>query len=219
MIFILICVAAVGGFQYAKYMKTKVSAKVVSKPEKVAARVMSKSETELRSSMRILWESRATLLRAYIVSEINNRRDTDEAKDKLLKNARDLGASIQPYYGYFARSILTGFLKNDVSLTAKVIKSAKLGKKADLDWNKDNWYSNAFLLAGFFAITHNQTKEDLKNMLYKHLDLTMGEIEAMLEKDEAKDLKYYEKDRAHMLMFSDVLVDGLVKQFPERFKE
>ena len=74
-------------------------------------------------------------------------------------------------------------------------------------------------MAGFFAITHNQTKEDLKDMLYKHLDLTWGEIDAILKKDEKKDLNYYGRDRAHMIMFSDVLVDGLVKQFPDRFKE
>ena len=218
-ILILICMAAIGGFKHDQNIKAKVAAKIMPEPEKVAAKVMSKSETELRSSMRTLWESRATLLRAYIVSEMNESRDTDEAKDKLLKNARDLGASIQPYYGYFARSILTGFLKNDVLLTVKVIKSAKLGNKVDLDWNKDNWYANAFLLAGFFAITHNQTKEDLKDMLYKHLDLTMGEIEAILKKEEKKDLDYYEKDRAHMVMVSDVLVDGLVKQMPNKFKE
>ena len=174
-ILVLSCVAAMNGCVYAEDVTTK-----------MAPKVMSKSESDLRQSMRALWESRATLLRAYIVSEMNNSKDAKEDKDKLLKNAGDLGASIQPYYGYFARSILTGFLKNDVLLTVKVIKSAKLGNKVDLDWNKDNWYSNAFLLAGFFAITHNQTKEDLKDMLYKHLDLTMGEIEAILKKDKKK---------------------------------
>lgn len=180
---------------------------------------MSKSEAELRSSMRALWESRAILLRAYIVSATNDSKDVDEAKDKLLRNTRDLGASIRPYYGYFAKSILTGILKNDVSLTAEVIKSAKLGNKSNLDWNKANWYANALVLAGFFAITHNQTKADLKDMLFKHLDLTWGEIDAILKKDKKKDLEYYEKDRAHMIMFSDVLVDGLIKQFPGRFKD
>ena len=74
-------------------------------------------------------------------------------------------------------------------------------------------------MAGFFAIPHNQTKKDLTDMLCKHLDLTWGEIEAILTKDEKKDLDYYEKDRAHMVMFSDILVDGLIKQFPNRFKD
>ena len=203
---ILFCATAISSFTYAE----EVNAKAVVK-------VMGKSEAELRLSMRTLWESRATLLRAYIVSAMNDSKDVEDAKEKLLKNTRDLGASIQPCYGYWARSILTGLLKNDVLLTGEVVKSAKLGNKTNLDWNKKNWYANAILLAGFFAITHSQTKADLKDMLFKHLDLTMGEIEAILKKDAAKDLDYYEKDRAHMIMFSDVLTDGLVKQCYTKF--
>ena len=317
-ILILVSVAIIGGFQHAEDINTK-----------IAPKVMSKSEIELRSSMRVLWESRAILLRAYIVSAINDSKDMGEAKDKLLKNAGDLGGSIKSYYGGFASSFLTGFLKNDVKLTEEVIKAAKSGNKEALDLagkadkeamdlaekargktlditekakakaldltekargkaldltekargkaldltEKDNkealdlvkkakeialdlvkkakeiardlikkaqktaldmterakkealdrakkrWYENANNLAGFFAIPRNQTKKDLTDMLYKHLDLTWGEIEAILAKDGAKDLEYYEKDRAHMVMFSDMLVDGLVKQFPGKFKE
>ena len=199
---------AMSGFSYAKEMKTG-----------MAVKIMSKSEVKLKSNMRALWESRATLLRNYIVSAMNHSKDVDKARDKLLKNASDLGASIRPYYGYWAGGILTGFLKKDVELTAKVIKAVKAGNKKDLDWDRNTWYANAFALAGFFAITHNQTMKDLTNMLYKHLDLTMGEIQSILKKAVAKDLEYYEKDRAHMLIFSDVLTDGLIKQFPKKFKE
>ena len=101
-----------------------------------APEIMSKSEAELRSSMRTLWESRATLLRAYIISEMNDFKDINEARDKLLKNAGDLGGSINPYYGSWAGGILAGFLKNDVRLTEKVIKAAKKGNKEALDLTK-----------------------------------------------------------------------------------
>lgn len=205
---VLFCLVDIKGFTHAEDLKAE-----------IAPKVMSQSEAAIRSANKALWESRATLLREYIVSAMNGSKDADEAKAKLLKNTRDLGASIRPYYGYWAKSILTGLLKNDVLLTGEVIKSAKTGTKEDLDWAKKKWYANAFAVAGFFAITHNQTKEDLVKMFYKHLDLTWGEIEAILKKNEGKDLDYYEKDRAHMIMVSYVLVDGLIKQFPDRFKE
>ena len=207
-VIVLICAVSVKGFTRAAEVDAKMA----------APRAASKPEVELRLSMRALWESRATFLRAYVVSAINNSKDVYEARDKLIKNAGDLGASIQPYYGYWARSILTGLLKKNVLLTAEVIKAAKAGNKNDLDWNKKMWYANAFALAGFFYITRNQTKEDLTAMLYKHLDFTMSGIEAMLRKDEKKDLEYYGKDHAHMAMFSDILTDGIVKQFPDKFK-
>ena len=184
----------------------------------IESKGMSRSETELRSAMRGLWATRATLLRGYIVSAMNDSEDADEAKGKLLDNAADLGASIRPYYGYWAKSILTGLLKKDVMLTGGVIKAAKLGDKDGLEWAKNIWYVNALAVAGFFAITHNQTMQDLTDMFNKHLDLTWGEIDAILKKDKAKDLEYFEKDKAHMLMVSDVLVDGLIKQMPKRFR-
>lgn len=201
--------------------------------------------------------------------------------------------AINPYYGSWAGSFLTGFLKKDVMLTEKVIKAAKkvneksttltekakekaliltteksnkeapkdkeeafdlikkareiamdLIKKAQqmaldmtekarqealvrakkakeeaLDLAKKRWYGNARDLAGFLAIPRNQTKKDLTDMLCKHLDLTWGEIGAILKKDKKSDLDYYEKDKAHMVMFSDVLVNGLIKRFPKKFKE
>lgn len=207
-ILILLCVVAINIFLHPKEIKVEVPGKI-----------MSKSEIELRSGMKKLWESRAALLRNYIVSATNDSKDADEARDKLLKNAGDLGASIRPYYGYFAGGILAGLLKKDVALTAKVIKAVKVGNKKDLDWDRNAWYANAFAVAGFFAIPHNQTMKDLTDMFYKHLDLTLGEIEAILKKEKVKDLEYYEKDKAHMLMVSDVLVDGLVRQMPKKFEE
>jgi hypothetical protein len=213
------CAAAIGNYNRDHDIKTKTAEIVMVMPEKEPARSMSKSEAELRLSMKLLWESRAILLRHYVVSAMSNSRDEDEAKAKLLKNAGDLGASIRPYHGYFAGGMLSGFLKKDVALTAKVIKSLKSGKKEDIEWDRNAWYANAYLLAGFFAITRNQTMQYLTDTLYKHLDLTLGEINAILKKDRAKDLEYYEKDKAHMIAFSDVLVDGLIKQFPKRFKD
>jgi predicted TIM-barrel fold metal-dependent hydrolase len=114
-----------------------------------------------------------------------------------------------------------------LSIEKNLIKKAKeiardMNEKANkeaLERVKKEWYKNAYNLAGFFAIPHNQTKKELTDILYKHQDFKMGEIEAILKKDEVKDLDYYEKDRALMLMFSDMLVDGLVKQFPNRFRE
>jgi hypothetical protein len=182
-----------------------------------ADKAVSEAEVELRSSMRALWELRAILLRDYIVSMMNNAKDADDARGSILKNASALGASIRPYYGYWANVILAGMLKKDVLLTGKVIRAAKAGNKKDLDKAKREWYANAQRLADFFAIPRNQTIGDLTDILYKHLELVWGQIESMLRKDEARDLEYYERDRAHMLMFSDVLADGIIRQFPDRF--
>jgi len=34
-----------------------------------------------------------------------------------------------------------------------------------------------------------------------------------------EDIDFYDKGHVHMLMFSDALTDGIVKQFPDKFKK
>lgn len=56
-------------------------------------------------------------------------------------------------------------------------------------------------------------------ILQKHLDLTSGEVVGRLNKDWAADIKAYDDGHAHMLMFADMLTDGISKQFPAKFKK
>jgi len=143
-----------------------------------------------------------------------------EAPD-LAEKARETAMGLIQKAKETARDLIQKAKKIALDLTEKAKKEAleraEKAKKEALELAKKKWYENARSLAGFFAIPHNQSKKDLEDMLCKHLDLTWGEIDAILKKDEKKDLDYYEKDKAHMIMFSDVLTDGLVKQFPGKF--
>ncbi len=51
-----------------------------------------------------------------------------------------------------------------------------------------------------------------------HLALTTTEVVSRLKKDWAADVEAYDQGHAHMLMFADMLSDGIIKQFPEKFK-
>jgi hypothetical protein len=54
-------------------------------------------------------------------------------------------------------------------------------------------------------------------MLYKDLAYTTTEVVSRLNKDWTADIEAYDKGHAHMLMFADVLADGIIKQFPKKF--
>jgi hypothetical protein len=53
--------------------------------------------------------------------------------------------------------------------------------------------------------------------LYKHLDFTTTEVVSRLKKDWTADIQAYDQGHDHMLMFADMLTEGIVKQFPSKF--
>ena len=54
--------------------------------------------------------------------------------------------------------------------------------------------------------------------MHMHLDLTTQEAVARLQGNWTADVAAYDKVHHHILHMSDMLSDGLVKQFPARFR-
>lgn len=186
-----------------------------------AASADMQSAADMKSAMRKLWEDHITYTRNYIISELADLPDTDAVSKRLLKNQDDIGAAIKPYYGDAAGNKLTDLLKDHILISAKVIKAAKAGNKDQLAARQKEWNQNGNDIAEFLngANPDNWSKSDLKGMFQKHLDLTTTEVTSRLAKNWTLDIEAYDKVHAHMLMFADMLADGIVKQFPAKFTQ
>jgi hypothetical protein len=175
---------------------------------------------ELRLAMRTLWEDHISFTRGYIVSALADLPDSKVVLDRLMKNQEDLGAAITPFYGDEAGKKLTALLKDHIAIAGDVVKAARGGDKTKVAAEQARWTANGKELAAFLAGANPAWKRaDLEAMLQKHLDLTTAEAVARLNKDWAGDLKAYDEGHAHMLMFADALTDGIVKQYPKRFRK
>lgn len=180
----------------------------------------SKPEVGLKDAMRKLWEDHITYTRNYIISALADLEDVDAAAGRLLKNQDDIGDAIKQYYGEETGKRLANLLRGHIVMATEVVKAAKMGNNEDLDKASKKWNSNADEIAVFLSGSNpNWAKKDLTEMLYKHLELTTGEVVSRLKKDWPADIGYYDSGHTHMLMFADVLTDGIVKQFPDKFKK
>jgi len=174
---------------------------------------------ELQSAMRKLWEDHITYTRNYIISALATLPDADAVAQRLLKNQEDIGNAIKPYYGDAAGQKLTALLKDHITVATEVVKAAKGSNNAQLDAAQKKWSANGKEIAAFLSgANSNWPKGEMESMLQKHLDLTTGEVVARLKQDWEADIRSYDNGHAHMLMFADMLSDGIEKQFPEKFK-
>jgi len=175
--------------------------------------------TSLKLDERKLWSDHVLWTRNYIISDLAGLEDKDKVLQRLLKNQDDIGASIRGYYGQEVAKKLSELLREHIAVAGQVVDAAKSGKKDDLEKYNKLWYENADKIAEFLnGLNSNWPKMQLKDMLYKHLQLTTDEVIARLNKNWDEDIASYDKGEQHMLHLADIISEGIVKQFPEKFK-
>jgi hypothetical protein len=174
---------------------------------------------ELRTNMRKLWEDHITWTRNVICCLVDNLPGTDQAVKRLLKNQDDIGNAIKPVYGEDAGNKLTALLHDHITISADVVKAAKASDNAALDAANKKWYANADEISAFLSKANPNWKlEAMKKMMHDHLKLTTDEAVARIKKDYDVDIVAYDKVHNEILEMSDMLTDGIVKQFPGKFK-
>ncbi len=179
---------------------------------------LSKSE-QLRSGMHKLWEDHVTWTRNVILNIMDDLPGTDQAVERLLRNQDDIGNAIKPVYGEAAGTELTRLLKEHITQAADLLKAAKSGNKTSFDEFNKKWFTNADEIAAFLSKANPNWKlDDMKKMMHDHLNYTTEEAVARLKKDYAADVKAYDKVHEEILSMADMLTDGIVKQFPDKFK-
>jgi hypothetical protein len=177
----------------------------------------SKAE-QLRVSMHKLWEDHVTWTRNVIFNIMDDLPGTDQAVARLLKNQEDIGNAIKPVYGDAAGNELTRLLKEHITTAADLLKAAKSGDNTAFNTANKKWVDNADEISTFLSKANPNWKlADMKKMMHDHLDLTTQEAVARLKKDYDGDVKAYDKVHEEILMMADMLTEGIVQQFPEKF--
>jgi hypothetical protein len=181
---------------------------------------LTRKHVALREAMRQLWEDHIVWTRLTIISLTTGSPDTEATVGRLLKNQTHIGNAVKPFYGKAAGNKLTAELRKHILIAADLIAAAKAGDEAKLAEEQANWAKNADDIAAVLASVNPRffKLSVLKAEMRMHLKLTTEEAVARLQGKWAADVAAYDKIHRHILHMSDYLSDGLVKQFPKRFR-
>jgi hypothetical protein len=189
-----------------------------AKPEH---KCITQSEMKFQNDFRGLWVDHVLWTSNYITSATTaGAEDQKDVLERLLRNQEDIGNSIKPVYGEAAGNKLTDLLKEHIVLAGGIVEAAKIGNKAKLDQLNKEWYRNADDIAAFLSKANpNLKNEDVKKLLYTHLEMVADDLNASLKKDWQARIVSIDDGLTHIIMMSDAISSAVVKQFPEKFKK
>lgn len=171
-------------------------------------------------AMRKLWEDHITWTRLAIVSLSGDLPDTGQTVQRLLQNQDDIGDAIKPFYGDAAGEQLSALLRDHILIAAEIIQAAKAKDTPAQQDAITRWYANADDIAEFLhsANPENWPLEEMKAMMRDHLDLTLQEAVTYLSGEHAASVAAYDQIHLQALHMADMLSEGIIQQFPKKFK-
>jgi len=181
--------------------------------------IMAQPTSSLKAGMRKLWADHVIWTRQYITSAVADMPDANAAAARLLKNQEHIGNAIVPYYGRAAGDGLTKLLKQHIMIAVDLVAAAKANNQEKFKQEDQKWTKNAGEIAGFLSSANpNWSKADLIDLLGQHLSLTKAEAVARLTKNWEDDVKAFDDIFTEILTVADALSDGIIKQFPNKFR-
>lgn len=174
--------------------------------------------TALHSMMRTLWAQHMEWTYDTVIAFAAGSPALQPTIDRLLRNQADIGAAVAGYYGPDAGQQLTDLLTAHIKDAVPVLTAAKAGDTTALNTAVEAWYANAQDIADFLASANPAWKQgEMRRMMKAHITQTIAYASAVLGGDPAAAITKYDEAEAHMVDMADMLSDGIVAQFPEKF--
>jgi len=178
-------------------------------------------QENLHTAMQKLWADHMVWTYATVDAFYHNQTAFQPSLDRLLQNQKDIGAAIVPYYGQAAGDKLADLLTTHIKQAVPVLTAAKNNDKVALDKALVDWYANAKEIANFLTSANpkNWPATATEPMMKTHIDQTTGYAVDLLKNDYTSAIKTFDQASKHMSEMGTVLANGIINQFPDKFKE
>ncbi len=176
------------------------------------------SRLDLNNKMRLAWLQHIYWTRLLLISIAERLQDQEATTSRLLQNPKDIANIFEIYYGLEIAKKISDLLTEHLKIAAELITALRDGKSQEANDLDKKWYLNADQMAdAFSSINPNYNREDVRKMLYEHLDLTKEEVAMRLAKNYSADIDAFNKVEQEILKMADYFSGGIIKQFPQKF--
>lgn len=212
---LLVTTVAVNAQQHQAHAQIKTT------PQTVASKFIKNAKYyELNKAMRELWSAHMYWTLITVDAYYNDPKGLNAKLTHLLQNQKDIGNAVAGFYGKEAGDKLAQLLTEHIQSAVPVLQAAKDGNKEALDKAVKDWYANAQEIGNLLhnANPKNWSSKDTGGALEMHITHTIAYSIAILKSDYNSSFGGFEEALHHMLQLADILTDGIVKQFPAKFK-
>jgi hypothetical protein len=174
---------------------------------------------ETRAALRDLWVDHVFWVRNVVVSTFaGNQPAAAAAKQEVVANARQIAASIEPYYGAEASGTLFALLAGHYGAVEQYLDATVAGSRERQDAAYERLSDNAFAIARFLSEANpNLPHDTLTGLLLAHGGHHVQQIQQVQRREYGQEARTWEAMKRHMYVIADALAGALAKQFPKQF--
>ena len=175
---------------------------------------------EFREDMRKLWVDHSRLTRRFMISTISDRPEQSDIDELLMQNQNEIGAAIASFYGNEAGEELAKLLAEHTLISASMFQAARNADAQAFEELVTRWYDHASKIAEFLSNLNpeNWPLRETRPMIRRYLDLTLEQAVAYWNGYSTIGTAAYEKAQDQSLEIADMLSDGIINKFRQRFK-
>ena len=111
-------------------------------------------------------------------------------------------------------------LNGHIGIAVELLQAAQASDDMAFEQARDAWYDNSDEIADFLAAANPEywPQDAMRAAMTAHLDQTLAEAAHELNGQYAASVADYDEIHHHILEMADLLSDGIIRSFPNRFR-
>lgn len=172
-----------------------------------------------KAEMSRLWIDNAIWSRQSTLCLTDKLLGTQESLYRLMMNQEEMGRIFTRYYGKTAGDEFCELISSNTSITISIIRHMNNKNTDDLEKARQRMKHNVLRASAYLAkMNPYWNKEELDYLLLLQLELFEKQLQHRLTNNYTSDVENFDRIITESYKLSDVLSEGIIKQFSDKFQ-